>query len=156
VNTSSGSPSSSATRWSIAPKRAKGQPQARHLHGLLATGLEVMTRFFPDLPQALKDHGAIMGDFADTMQWYTYGGYRKRFKMNVPATLMSRPLLEHLVRERVLALPNVALVDNCGVLGLVTAASTSLSAAFLATRLPAYKLPTAHLASKKFSTPTWW
>jgi 2-polyprenyl-6-methoxyphenol hydroxylase-like FAD-dependent oxidoreductase len=108
------------------PEARKGQPQARHLHGLLATGLEVMTRFFPDLPQALKDHGAIMGDFADTMQWYTYGGYRKRFKMNVPATLMSRPLLEHLVRERVLALPNVALVDNCGVLGLVTVASTSL------------------------------
>lgn len=105
------------------PEARKGQPQARHLHGLLATGLEVMTRFFPDLPQALKDNGAIMGDFADSMQWYTYGGYRKRFKMNVPATLMSRPLLEHLVRERVLALPNVALVDNCSVLGLVTAVS---------------------------------
>ncbi len=104
-----------------APEARKGQPQARHLHGLLATGLEVMTRFLPDLPQALKDNGAIMGDFADTMQWYTYGGYRQRFKMNVPATLMSRPLLEHLVRERVLALPNVALMDNCGVLGLVTA-----------------------------------
>jgi 2-polyprenyl-6-methoxyphenol hydroxylase-like FAD-dependent oxidoreductase len=65
-----------------------------------------------------------MGDFAGTMQWYTYGGYRKRFKMGVQSTLMSRSLLEFLVRERVLALPNVTLRDNCGVLGLVTAAST--------------------------------
>lgn len=102
------------------PEPRKGQPQARHLHGLLATGLQVMTRYFPDLPEALADGGAVMGDFADTMQWYTYGGYRKRFKMGVQATLMSRPLLEHLVRERVLALPNVRLIDNCGVKGLVT------------------------------------
>jgi 2-polyprenyl-6-methoxyphenol hydroxylase-like FAD-dependent oxidoreductase len=110
------------------PEPRKGQPQARHLHGLLANGLHIMTRYFPDLPQALQDNGAIMADFADTMQWYTYGGYRKRFKMGVQSSLMSRPLLEHLVRERVLALPNVTLVDNCGVLGLVTATSTSLSA----------------------------
>lgn len=105
------------------PEARKGQPQARHLHGLLATGLQVMTRYFPDLPQALKNNGAIMADFANTMQWYTYGGYRKRFKMRIESTLMSRPLLEHLVRERVLALPNVALIDNCGVLGLVTSVS---------------------------------
>lgn len=100
------------------PIPRKGQPQARHLHGLLATGLEVMTRYFPDLPKALRNEGAVMGDFADTMQWYAYGGYRKRFKMGVQATLMSRPLLEHLVRQRVLALPNVTLLDGCAVLGL--------------------------------------
>jgi 2-polyprenyl-6-methoxyphenol hydroxylase-like FAD-dependent oxidoreductase len=105
------------------PEPRKGQPQARHLHGLLATGLQVMTRYFPDLPQALQDNGAIMADFADSMQWWSYGGYRKRFKMGVSSTLMSRPLLEHLVRERVLALPNVTLVDNCGVLGLAAAVS---------------------------------
>ncbi len=105
------------------PEPRKGQPQARHLHGLLATGLQVMTRYFPDLPQALAENGAIMADFAETMQWYAYGGYRKRFKMGVRSSLMSRPLLEYLVRERVLALPNVTLVDSCGVLGLVTAVS---------------------------------
>lgn len=104
------------------PEPRKGQPQARHLHGLLATGLQVMTRYFPDLPQALADGGAVMGDFAETMQWYSYGGYRKRFKMGVQAALMSRPFLEHLVRQRVLALPNVRLIDRCGVKGLVTPA----------------------------------
>ena len=102
------------------PEPRKGQPQARHLHGLLATGLQVMTRYFPDLPQALQENGAIMADFAESMQWWAFGGYRKRFKMGVQATLMSRPLLEHLVRERVLALPNVSLIDNCAVLGLAT------------------------------------
>ena len=102
------------------PEPRKGQPQARHLHGLLATGLQIMTRYFPDLPQALKDNGAIMNDFAESMQWYAYGGYRKRFKMGVQATLMSRPLLEHLVRQRVLALPNVILRDNYAAQELIT------------------------------------
>ncbi|MBE7529825.1 MAG: FAD-binding monooxygenase [Chloroflexi bacterium] len=97
------------------PEARKGQPQARHLHGLLATGLQTMTRYFPDLPQALVNGGAVMGDFAEQMQWYTYGGYRQRFHMGVPATTMSRPLLESLIRERVLALPNMRMMDNCGV-----------------------------------------
>ncbi len=105
------------------PQARKGQPQARHLHGLLATGLQVMSRYFPDLRQALIDNGAVVTDFAESMQWYSYGGYRRRFKMGEEATLMSRPLLEHLVRERVLAMPNVTFIDNCGVLGLVTAVS---------------------------------
>ncbi|MEZ4709883.1 MAG: hypothetical protein R3A44_21940 [Caldilineaceae bacterium] len=97
----------------------KGQPQTRHLHGLLATGLEVMSRYFPDLPQALTNGGAITPDFAASMNWYTYGGVRKRFTMGVKAALMSRPFLEALVRERVLAIPNIALLDQCGVKGLL-------------------------------------
>ncbi|HNB53896.1 MAG TPA: hypothetical protein PK530_18260, partial [Anaerolineales bacterium] len=56
------------------PESRKGQPQTRHLHGLLATGLQVMTSYFPDLPQALLDGGAMMNDFASSMNWYTYGG----------------------------------------------------------------------------------
>ena len=105
------------------PEARKGQPQARHLHGLLATGREVMTRYFPDLPQALVDNGAVVGDFAQTMQWYMLGGYRKNFTMGVPSTTMSRPLLEFLIRERVLALPNVLLRDNCSVRQLLTSAN---------------------------------
>ena len=104
------------------PEARKGQPQARHLHGLLASGREVMTHYFPDLPQALVDNGAVVGDFGETMHWYMLGGYRKNFTMAVPSTTMSRPLLEHLIRVRVLALPNVTLRDNCGVRRLLTTA----------------------------------
>ncbi|NUM48369.1 MAG: FAD-dependent monooxygenase [Anaerolineales bacterium] len=102
------------------PESRKGQPQTQHLHGLLATGLQVMTRYFPDLPKALLDGGAMMGDFAGVMNWYSYGGYRKQFEMGVNATTMSRPLLESLVRARVVALPNVTLMDNTAVKQLLT------------------------------------
>jgi 2-polyprenyl-6-methoxyphenol hydroxylase-like FAD-dependent oxidoreductase len=102
------------------PEGRKGQPQTRHLHGLLATGLEVMTRYFPDLPQSLIAGGAIMPDFAAGMNWYTGSGYRQRFQMGVKATMMSRPFLEYLVRQRVLALPNVKLMDNSAVTQVCT------------------------------------
>lgn len=104
------------------PESRHGQPHTRHLHGLLPGGFQIMMNYFPDLDQALADAGANVCDFASTMRWYTHGGYRKRFDMKLPAVTMSRPLLEHLIRERVLALPNVQLMDNCSVQGLTTTA----------------------------------
>lgn len=102
------------------PEVRKGQPQTRHLHGLLANGLDIMTRYYPDLPDALAAGGALVTDMTETMQWYTYGGYRKRFHMGRRAAVMSRPFLEYLIRQRTLALPNVTLVDNCAVQALTT------------------------------------
>jgi 2-polyprenyl-6-methoxyphenol hydroxylase-like FAD-dependent oxidoreductase len=102
------------------PTARKGQPHTRHLHGLLATGLETMTRYFPDLPEALAAGGAVVRDFAEEMRWYAFGGYRKPFRMEVKSVLMSRPFLESLIRERVLARPNVTLLDNCAVKQLIT------------------------------------
>jgi 2-polyprenyl-6-methoxyphenol hydroxylase-like FAD-dependent oxidoreductase len=102
------------------PESRKGQPQTRHLHVLLAGGLDVITRYFPDLPDALVAGGALVEDTTETMRWYSYGGFRKRFSMGRKGAIMSRPFLEYLIRQRVLALPHVTLVDNCAVKGLVT------------------------------------
>lgn len=102
------------------PESRQGQPHTRHLHGLLPAGFQIMKNYFPDLGDALSAAGANVCDFAESMVWQTYGGYRKRFDMHLPAVIMSRPLLEHLIRERVLALPNVQLIDNCAVHGLLS------------------------------------
>ncbi len=98
-----------------APEARKGQPQTRHLHALLAKGLEVMTRYFPDLPQGLAENGAIIADMGETTRWYTFGGYRVQAPTGFMGALMSRPLLEWQVRRRVLALPNVMLLDEVDV-----------------------------------------
>jgi 2-polyprenyl-6-methoxyphenol hydroxylase-like FAD-dependent oxidoreductase len=100
------------------PEARKGQPQTRHLHGLLASGLQIMTRYYPDLPDALEAGGALLNDFGEGMQWHTYGGYRQRFRMGVRAALMSRPFLEYLVRERTVTRANCTLLDNCAVKSL--------------------------------------
>lgn len=102
------------------PEARKGQPQTRHLHGLLASGLEIMNRYYPDLMEALEAGGAIVGDFGENMRWCTYGGYRQRFTLGHKAALMSRPFLEYLVRVRTLAQGNITLLDNCAVRRLAT------------------------------------
>jgi 2-polyprenyl-6-methoxyphenol hydroxylase-like FAD-dependent oxidoreductase len=101
------------------PESRPGQPQTRHLHGLLVTGLRIMTDYFPDLPQALAANGAVVIDPPEHTQWHTYGGYRQRFASGLQGATMSRPLLEHLIRERVLSLPQIELLDRSKVAQLL-------------------------------------
>ena len=94
------------------PEARKGQPQTRHLHGLLPGGLKVMSSYFPGLLDEMASYGVKVRDFADSMDWFCYGGFRKSFTIGIDGVLITRPLLEHIVRERVLALPNVQLQDQ--------------------------------------------
>ncbi|HEU5088410.1 MAG TPA: hypothetical protein VFT99_13230, partial [Roseiflexaceae bacterium] len=102
------------------PLARKGQPQARHLHVLLAQGFQILTRYFPDLPQALSDGGAVLVDMTEHMRWYTYGGYRTRFTFGSRNCYVSRPFLEWTIRQRIMALPNVSMCDGWAVEKLLT------------------------------------
>ena len=94
------------------PESRKGQPQTRHLHGLLPSGLQVMSRYFTGLLDEITSYGAKVFDFGESMNWYCYGGFRKSFAIDIKTVSISRPLLEHIIRERVLGLSNVRLIDN--------------------------------------------
>lgn len=98
----------------------KGQPQTKHLHGLLTQGFSILTRYFPDLEVSLTNGGAVVGDVGQTMRWYTHGGYRKTFSLDLKGAMMSRPFLEWKIRERVTALPNVHLLAEQDVTRLLT------------------------------------
>src|SRR5687767_3574905 len=67
-------------RVNDAPEPRKGQPQARHLHILLAAGLDTMNHYFPDLKEGLGEHGALFDDLSASLRWYVAGGYRIQFK----------------------------------------------------------------------------
>ncbi len=97
------------------PEPRKGQPQARHLHGLLAGGREAMESLYPGLAGEVIAHGGLTGDMGELMRWHIYGGWRKPFHAGLPGLLCSRPLLEWQIRRRTLALPNVALLDQTAV-----------------------------------------
>lgn len=99
------------------PESRKGQPHTRHLHGLLAKGLEVMAHYFPDLIEGLQENGALVADMGAGMRWYAYGGYRLQVEAGMQGALMSRPMLEWQIRRRVQALANVRVVDECDVEG---------------------------------------
>ncbi len=90
----------------------RGVPQGRHAHGLLAAGENVLVDLFPGIVDELVAGGAQRLDFAPDARWYQFGGYRTtETNQQLPATFMSRPFLEGIVRARVLARPNVARRD---------------------------------------------
>ena len=100
----------------------KGVPQGQHVHGLLARGWEIMTGLFPGLENELVTAGAIPRDMAGDTRWYHFGGYKFQFDSGFIGLLMSRPLLEWHIRQRVLALSNVAMIHDADVDHLLASA----------------------------------
>ena len=99
-----------------APRR--GTPQARHLHGLLARGLQVLEELFPGLTAELVAGGAPVGDMLGNTR-LTFGGHRfRQAPSGLTALCVSRPTLEAAVRRRVVALPAVRLLGERDVVGL--------------------------------------
>ena len=94
----------------------KGVPQGRHAHGLLARGREVLDELFPGLSEEAVSQGAIYGDIADDVLWFNYGVYLRNAPSSLKGLLISRPMLEEVVRRRVLQLPNVRLQEQAEIL----------------------------------------
>ncbi|KRC92597.1 hypothetical protein ASE25_04550 [Terrabacter sp. Root85] len=93
-------------------------PQGRHLHLLLSAGLDLLRDWFPGIEDELEGYGAVRVD--GTGAWVHQGGaYRARGDWGRPAISQTRPLLEHVVRARVAALPGVTVEDGVTVEGVV-------------------------------------
>lgn len=101
------------------PIARKGVPQGRHAHALLGKGRAILETFFPGLGDALIAQGAASG----SGRFFSGGGYFVKNEAIPPALYVSRPCLEREVRQRVVALPNVEIIDGCDVLGLLGGAT---------------------------------
>jgi 2-polyprenyl-6-methoxyphenol hydroxylase-like FAD-dependent oxidoreductase len=101
----------------------KGIPQGKHTHVLLERGRDIMEEFLPGLTDDLTRHKAItIADTSANVRWFHSNGYHQPGISGFSGIGVSRPLLEALVRQRVLALPNVRAMENCNVRGLATTA----------------------------------
>jgi 2-polyprenyl-6-methoxyphenol hydroxylase-like FAD-dependent oxidoreductase len=86
-------------------------PQGRHLHLLLSAGLDLLVGWFPGIDDELESLGAVRVD--GTRAWvHQSGGYRARGDWGRPVLSMTRPLLEQVLRRRVLAVRGVTLRDG--------------------------------------------
>lgn len=104
-------------------EQRKGVPQGRHTHALLPRGSQVLEGLFPGLTDDLVRMGVPQSTPAD-FRWFDGGGYHCRFGHDGGAGLLvSRPLLEGYVRRRLLALPNVTIIEQCDALGLMLSES---------------------------------
>ncbi|HJV08153.1 MAG TPA: FAD-dependent monooxygenase [Acidimicrobiales bacterium] len=100
------------------PADRKGVPQGRHAHGLLPSGLSRLVEWFPGITEELLAAGATYVDIGSDASWYQGGGHRVRFRTGLAGPVSSRAMLEHVVRQRTLALPNVTLRAGAGASGL--------------------------------------
>jgi 2-polyprenyl-6-methoxyphenol hydroxylase-like FAD-dependent oxidoreductase len=103
----------------VLAEQRRGVPQGRHTHGLLASGRNVLEKLFPGISEALLKAGAVTGDIVRDSRWFFEGGCLSRPASGLNGLLMTRPLLEAAVRERVLANPKVVRRDEVAVEGLV-------------------------------------
>ncbi|MBZ0208390.1 MAG: FAD-binding monooxygenase [Hyphomicrobium sp.] len=95
----------------------KGVPQGLHAHALLARGREALETLFPGLGAELVAAGAIESDlFADSV-WFNHGVRLAAAPSGLIGLLVSRPMLEGLVRRRLMERRNVRLLERCEVRG---------------------------------------
>jgi 2-polyprenyl-6-methoxyphenol hydroxylase-like FAD-dependent oxidoreductase len=108
-----------------AVENRRGVPQGRHTHAILASGRNVIEKFFPGISSELIRDGGIAGDISQDARWFVGGGTLVRFKTGLEGLLVSRPFLETAVRKKVLAIPNVKVRENTVVDGLESNADRS-------------------------------
>jgi 2-polyprenyl-6-methoxyphenol hydroxylase-like FAD-dependent oxidoreductase len=97
------------------PQARKGTPQVLQPHGLLARGRIVFEELFPGLTQQLMGAGALGGDLQTHVSFVVEGKALAGGKCGYFGLAVSRLMLEHAVRERVLALANVTAICNVDV-----------------------------------------
>ena len=85
----------------------RGVPQAKQLHVILPLGAEIMEEFFPGFKQELSEAGCSTFDEVKDTPWFGRQGWRARRDSDVTLIGFRRPLLEHVIRERVRAIGNI-------------------------------------------------
>ncbi|MEL6232517.1 MAG: monooxygenase [Cyanobacteria bacterium J06627_3] len=107
------------------PQPRRGVPQSVQPHVLFTRGFQIMEQHFPGLGAALATAGAVPIDWGREFHLFTLGGWNATFdgESQLQSVTCSRYLLETVIRQQVVKLPNVQFLDACKVQGLVMAGS---------------------------------
>jgi 2-polyprenyl-6-methoxyphenol hydroxylase-like FAD-dependent oxidoreductase len=105
-------------RFPEQPEFRAGVPQARHAHALLDRGRRIISTLLPGIEQEMLAAGGRLYDVARDFSFVTWAGDAVRFEGGIPWLAVSRQFLEHHVRRRVLALPNVTARTGVRLTGL--------------------------------------
>jgi 2-polyprenyl-6-methoxyphenol hydroxylase-like FAD-dependent oxidoreductase len=97
-----------------------GVAQGKHLHGLLAGGSAALSELFPGLDAHFLAAGVQKSDAGADVRFEAIGmAQLPRRKLGVYSYLLSRPLLEAVLREQLLKMENVRLFDANRVIEIV-------------------------------------
>lgn len=99
------------------PAPRRGVAQGPQPHVLLHRGLVEAATLLPGLPEDLLRAGAVRVD-TGALPWFGPQGWQPTWIPSYDVLSLTRPRLEHVVRDRVLALPRVTLRTGSRVRGL--------------------------------------
>lgn len=104
----------------LAPSHRSGTPQSRHLHALLAGGLQALCELFPGFEDDLLVAGAVplRGGLDIRTERPGFDPFPAR-DLNLRIYAMSRPLLEFTVRQRLVKAKNVEIRSQARVTEIV-------------------------------------
>ncbi len=107
------------------PVSRRGVPQSRQPHLLLARAAQILEGHFPGILDELVADGAPVWNDGDLSKlWLSFGGHLMVRSGHIPdpRSLVNyyptRPLLEWTVRRRLVALPNVSILQGHDIAGL--------------------------------------
>jgi 2-polyprenyl-6-methoxyphenol hydroxylase-like FAD-dependent oxidoreductase len=103
----------------------RGVPHGPHAHGLLARGHQILEELFPGITDSLTSTGVPIGDLNGEIRWYVDGVRLAPEDSDLICLSATRPVLENAVREGVAKIPNVHIIEQTDILGLVPSADRS-------------------------------
>lgn len=99
------------------PVARPGVPQGTQPHVILHRGMLAIEELFPGISGDLERVGAVSLDTGQ-LAWLAESGWALHGLPAFPVVSVSRPLLEHVVRQRVLAMPGVEIRDDSRVMSV--------------------------------------
>lgn len=91
------------------PAPRSGIPQGRHIHVLETAGRETFEDLFPGYGEDLISEGGLIIDLMSDLIHYERGDYLADGPQRMPLYCASRPLFEHVLRQRVTARDSITL-----------------------------------------------
>lgn len=105
-------------RFPDGPEFRAGVPQARHAHLLFEGGRAALEELLPGISGELREAGAVEVGLPGDLEWLSPVGRIPRRPSRRTMLSCTRPLLEWVVRRRVLDHPGVSLVQGTEVVGV--------------------------------------
>ena len=103
------------------PQARRGVPQSVQPHVLFTKGYRILAEFFPNIKEQLEVNGALSIDWAREFKHFVDGhwGVKAEDASDIVSVTCSRYLLEWTIRQELLKLPGIEILESSKVTGLI-------------------------------------
>lgn len=95
------------------PRPRRGVPQGNHVHAMLEAGRDTLEDLFPGYSDDLVSAGAVDIDLSTDFNFYDEGDFVASGSHHLSMYCATRPLIEHVTRQRLSMVDAVSLRDEC-------------------------------------------